>query len=143
MHLAYEARIAGPVHYRWMYPIERFLLKLKSYLRNRSRPEASIAEGYLADECLTFCSRYLKDDVQTKFNRPMRNLDGLIGDGVMTSLEPLVWEQEHRYVLFNSDIIEPYIKKHEELIDNHAYGGLMGKWNKTKDQCLSFHEWFY
>lgn len=24
IHLAYEARIAGPVHYRWMYPIERY-----------------------------------------------------------------------------------------------------------------------
>lgn len=24
VHLAYEARIAGPVHYRWMYPIERY-----------------------------------------------------------------------------------------------------------------------
>ena len=23
VHLAYEARIAGPVHYRWMYPLER------------------------------------------------------------------------------------------------------------------------
>ena len=23
VHLAYEARIAGPVHYRWMYPPER------------------------------------------------------------------------------------------------------------------------
>jgi len=23
VHLAYEARIAGPVQYRWMYPFER------------------------------------------------------------------------------------------------------------------------
>jgi hypothetical protein len=23
VHLAYEARIAGPVQFRWMYPIER------------------------------------------------------------------------------------------------------------------------
>ena len=23
MHLASEAKVAGPVHYRWMYPIER------------------------------------------------------------------------------------------------------------------------
>ena len=26
IHLAYEARIAGPVQYRWMYPVERYLL---------------------------------------------------------------------------------------------------------------------
>ena len=26
VHLAQEARIAGPVQYRWMYPVERYLL---------------------------------------------------------------------------------------------------------------------
>ncbi|XP_058076314.1 uncharacterized protein LOC131224884 [Magnolia sinica] len=57
IHLASEAMLAGPVQYRWMYPIERYLQRLKSYVLNRSRPEGSIAEGYLAKECLTFCSR--------------------------------------------------------------------------------------
>ncbi|WCJ25500.1 hypothetical protein M5689_007379 [Euphorbia peplus] len=45
VHLATEAKLAGPVQYRWMYPIERFLRKLKCYVRNKSRPEGSIAEG--------------------------------------------------------------------------------------------------
>ncbi|XP_020080552.1 uncharacterized protein LOC109704196 isoform X2 [Ananas comosus] len=60
IHLASEARIAGPVHYRWMYPIERYLSTLKSFVRNRAHPEGSIAEAYLAQECMTFCSRYIK-----------------------------------------------------------------------------------
>lgn len=79
-------------------------------MRNRSHPEGSIAEGYIADECLIFCSRYLTDDVQTMFNRLARNLDGPIGDGVMTCLEPLMWEQAHRYVLFNCEITKPYVE---------------------------------
>lgn len=29
IHLASEAKVAGPVHYRWMYPIERFVNKAK------------------------------------------------------------------------------------------------------------------
>ncbi|KMZ61539.1 hypothetical protein ZOSMA_51G00290 [Zostera marina] len=33
VHLASEAKVAGPVHYRWMYPIERYLLTLKKYVR--------------------------------------------------------------------------------------------------------------
>uniref|UniRef100_A0A2N9IIF2 DUF4218 domain-containing protein n=1 Tax=Fagus sylvatica TaxID=28930 RepID=A0A2N9IIF2_FAGSY len=45
MHLANEAKIGGPVQYRWMYPIERYLSRLKSYVRNRAYPEGSIAEG--------------------------------------------------------------------------------------------------
>ncbi|XP_043694159.1 uncharacterized protein LOC122644850 [Telopea speciosissima] len=51
VHLANEASLAGPVHYRWMYPIERFLKQLKDHVRNNSRPEGSIAEGYIVEEC--------------------------------------------------------------------------------------------
>ncbi|XP_029126263.1 uncharacterized protein LOC114915562 [Cajanus cajan] len=76
IHLAYEAKVGGPVHYRWMYPIERFLLTLKSFVRNRAHLEGSIAEGYLAHECLLFCSQYLSG-VETAFNRPRRNGDGI------------------------------------------------------------------
>lgn len=49
--------------------------KLKSYVRNKARPEGSIALAYLADECLTFCSRYL-GRTETKFNRKERNYEG-------------------------------------------------------------------
>ena len=47
IHLAYEAKVAGPVQYRWMYPIERYLCTLKGYVRNKAHPEGSIAEGYI------------------------------------------------------------------------------------------------
>ncbi|KAK1617227.1 hypothetical protein QYE76_022744 [Lolium multiflorum] len=82
IHLPKEARLRGPVHYGWMYPVERRLLTLKRYVRNNARPEGSIAEAYIVDECLTFCSRYF-DDVETRFNRPSRNPerdDSHIGD---------------------------------------------------------------
>ncbi|KAL5559557.1 hypothetical protein UlMin_035768 [Ulmus minor] len=46
------------------------------YVRNAAKPEGSIAEGYVVDEALTFCSRYF-DDVETRFNRPDRNDDGI------------------------------------------------------------------
>ena len=74
IHLAYEAKVAGPVQYRWMYPIERYLCTLKGYVRNKARPEGSIAEGYISEECMTFCSWYLHD-MDTKFNRPERNVN--------------------------------------------------------------------
>ncbi|GJZ55343.1 zinc finger, PHD-type containing protein [Tanacetum coccineum] len=55
----------------------RYMKKLKNYVRNKAKPEGSIAEGYVSEEALTFCSRYLKDDVETRFNRLGRNDDGL------------------------------------------------------------------
>lgn len=39
---------------------------MKSFVRNRSRPEGSIVEGYITLECITFCLRYLHD-VETNF----------------------------------------------------------------------------
>ena len=49
-----------------------YLCTLKSYIRNKSRPKGSITEGYIAEECTTFCLRYLHD-VETKHDREERN----------------------------------------------------------------------
>ncbi|XP_052159498.1 uncharacterized protein LOC127777020 [Oryza glaberrima] len=68
-HLATEAEIGGPVCYRSMYFVERYLNVLKSYVRNKAHPEGCIAEAYLADECMTFCSRYI-EGFETKHNQP-------------------------------------------------------------------------
>lgn len=54
-----------------MYPVERYLRTLKGYVRNKACPEGSIAEGYISEECLTFCARFF-EDVSTKVNRPER-----------------------------------------------------------------------
>ena len=42
-------------------------MRCKGHVRTRSHPEGSIAESYLFDESLTFCSRYLHGE--TRFNR--------------------------------------------------------------------------
>ncbi|GJX30898.1 hypothetical protein Tco_0240753 [Tanacetum coccineum] len=81
IHLPDEAILGGPLRYRWMFPFERYMKKLKNYVRNKAKPEGSIAEGYVSEEALTFCSRYLKDDVETRFNRLGRNDDGLPEEG--------------------------------------------------------------
>ena len=51
--------------------MERYLRTLKGYVRNKACPEGSIAEGYISEECLTFCSQFF-EDVSTKLNRPDR-----------------------------------------------------------------------
>ncbi|KAK9922309.1 hypothetical protein M0R45_030779 [Rubus argutus] len=49
VHLAYEAAIGGPIHFRWMFLIKRNSGDLKDYVRNRSKPECSIARGWFQD----------------------------------------------------------------------------------------------
>ncbi|XP_057744996.1 uncharacterized protein LOC130962854 [Arachis stenosperma] len=159
IHLANKVRLGGPVQYRWMYPVERYMCTLKSYVRNRSRPEGSIAEGYLANECINFCSRYLHEDVHTRFNRIPRNNDECVSDEVQTpSLFPckgcplggrmgnlfILDEkseiQGHAYILNNCDKIEVYMREHEEAVNDNNLQRT--KWEKTKDRSQQFSEWF-
>ncbi|XP_057740133.1 uncharacterized protein LOC130957283 [Arachis stenosperma] len=85
IHLANKVRLGGPVQFCWMYPPKRYMCTLKSYVRNRSRPKGSIAEAYLAEECLTFYSRYLHEGVQTRLNKRTRNDDDPNEDEVVPS----------------------------------------------------------
>jgi hypothetical protein len=75
VHLPDEALLREPVQYGWMYPIERRLGTFKHFIRNKARPEGSVAEAYTAYECMTQCSTYFSDII-TRFTRPERNLDG-------------------------------------------------------------------
>ena len=34
---------------------------LKGYTKNQHRPEASIVERYVVEECIEFCSQYIED----------------------------------------------------------------------------------
>jgi hypothetical protein len=52
IHLVEELFICGPMHTRWMYPMERYMKNLKDYVRTYARPEASMAEGYVMSKTL-------------------------------------------------------------------------------------------
>jgi len=73
----------------------------KSNVRNKAAPKECIAEGYIATELVTFCSRYL-DNAPTFHKKPHRNLDGSKGAGTRVSLKRLTIHQIHRYIVFNS-----------------------------------------
>jgi hypothetical protein len=79
----------------------RSLGGFKSNVGNKAAPEGCIAEGYIATELVTFCSRYL-DNAITFHNRPQRNPDGYKGAGMRVSLNRLTMHQIHRYIVFNS-----------------------------------------
>ena len=48
--------------------------KLKGYVQNKACAEGLIAEGYIDNECLMFCSLYY-NNTETIWNRPERNYD--------------------------------------------------------------------
>jgi len=50
IHLQNEVRLGSPTQFWWMYPIERYLCRVKSYVHNKAYPKGSIVEGYLTEE---------------------------------------------------------------------------------------------
>jgi hypothetical protein len=73
----------------------------KSSVRSKTALEGCIAEGYIATELVTFCSRYL-ENTPTFHNRPQQNPDGPKGAGTQVSLNRTQLSQIHRYITFNS-----------------------------------------
>jgi len=125
VHLVENAKLGGPVQYRWMYPIERYLGKLESYVRNKAQLEGSIAEGYMNEESLTFSSRYL-NEIETVFNRIRRVNDEPdtmsssastlfprvgkpIGSFTYFSLSAMEKLQAHCHILTNCAQVDPFL----------------------------------
>ncbi|GJV39456.1 hypothetical protein Tco_1417896 [Tanacetum coccineum] len=124
----------GPEEYRWMYPFKRYMKKLKNYVRNKAKPEGSIAKGYITEEALTFCSHYLKG-VEIRFNRHKRNEDGLnrthefqvfrsicklVGKEVYTPLSAQVKQRVVSFVLNNTSKIEMDIEAYKKAFSNNV-----------------------
>ena len=93
---------------------------------NKSRPKGSIAKGYIAEECATFCAKYLHD-VETKNDREemkyviANNItnEGLsifkcmgrtIGKSTSRVLKTEEWSQAHLYVLSNCEEVTSFIE---------------------------------
>ena len=93
-------------------------------MHNKTYPEGSIAEGYIAEECLTFCSRYFKY-VETIFNWLVRNVEESMGVVVSITLDSNSWIQAHHYVLFNCEEITPFASKYYVI----AYPFMAFKYN--------------
>ncbi|XP_058770484.1 uncharacterized protein LOC131644106 isoform X1 [Vicia villosa] len=161
VHLVEEVKLGGPVHYRWMYPIERYLGKLKSHVRNKAKPEGSIAEGYRFEEILTFCSRYL-ENIETRWNQPGRVDDDPIGD-IQTSssvaelfprvgkpvggssyytLTPIEKLQAHRHVLTNCPIVDDYLKQFRSITQNQMRRSQRSVAEIDKKVHREFAHWF-
>ncbi|GJT65784.1 hypothetical protein Tco_1017264 [Tanacetum coccineum] len=107
IYLPLEALEGGPIRPQWMFPFERFMKKLKGYVRNKAKPEGSIAEGYVAEEALTFSSHYFRD-VTTKFNHPNHNVDPLPQRVSFSSPEIDTYRSQFKSKFPNKDMKEEF-----------------------------------
>jgi hypothetical protein len=61
IHLMDQIHTLGQLYLHSMFPYERYLSVLKSYVRNRAHLEGSIMEGYTTEEVVECCTDYVKD----------------------------------------------------------------------------------
>ncbi|KAL0370660.1 UNVERIFIED_CONTAM: hypothetical protein Sangu_0384100 [Sesamum angustifolium] len=116
-----------------MYPIERYLYKLKQYVNNKAFPEGSMVEGYNVEECLTFCSMYL-NDIETQFNKVERNYEKFSGSS-QHSLS--VFSENSRLIgKGNCDEVLGYIREHKEELSQNGCS------NVERTHQESFAKWF-
>ncbi|KAL6547278.1 hypothetical protein OROMI_022999 [Orobanche minor] len=148
-HLPREALLGGPVQFRWMYPIKSSLCELKQSVHNKAHPEGSVAEAYIARECLTFCSMYLQG-IETRFNRDERNSDigtddslwifsqkcRHLGAAEYVQLSEDEFKDMQWFVFQNCEEIEPFLEKHKQELM------LEGSTNIDQDHKEKFPPWF-
>ena len=107
IHLVDELEMCGPVGGRWMYPCEWYLGTLKTLIRNKARPEASMAKGYAAEEALGFCTEYLNLQEYTRRHiweseeEECMKASVVEGRGRVLKMSVAELERAHAYVVLN------------------------------------------
>jgi len=126
LHLPYEARMGGPVQYRWSYRMERQQKVIKGKVKNRARVEGCIVQSEILDELSFYTSGYFPDHVPTVHNPiPRYNPEVLSNDcelslfstkGDTTShghtrhLKSDEWSAAILYVLTNLPEVDDYVR---------------------------------
>ncbi|KAL0534262.1 hypothetical protein IC582_028551 [Cucumis melo] len=126
-----------------MYPFERYMKVLKGYVRNRNRPEGSIAEGYIVEEAIEFCTGFCQDNMSIGLGKAKeRDQNDDIGrpSSAASHIRPekVQLMQAHLYVLENTNDVQPYIEKHmDHLKKIYLSKAKHLKWLKDKhNQCF-------
>ncbi|KAK1651847.1 hypothetical protein QYE76_069652 [Lolium multiflorum] len=120
VHLVEEISILGPVFLHNMFPFERFMGVLKKYVRNRARPEGSIAKGYGNEEVIEFCVDYVPDLKPIGLPRS-RHEGRLSGKGTIGRKSTICMDghsmtEAHHTVLTNSSLVAPYFEEHKNIL---------------------------
>nr|AAL77145.1 Putative TNP-like transposable element [Oryza sativa Japonica Group]AAP52250.1 transposon protein, putative, CACTA, En/Spm sub-class [Oryza sativa Japonica Group] len=119
-HLVKEIRILGPVYLHNMFPFERYMGVLKKYVRNRARPEASIAKGYGTKEVIEFCVEFIEDlrpiGVPESRHEGRLRGKGTLGRKAIMTVDNNLFRKAHFTVLQHSSLVAPYIEEHLALV---------------------------
>ncbi|KAL0536952.1 hypothetical protein IC582_025915 [Cucumis melo] len=96
-----------------MYPFERYMKVLKTYVQNRNRREGCMVENYIVEEAIEFCFEFIAEVSSTGLNsfviKRDSNVDRALSASsfIRPSKEQL--DQAHLYVIQNVNDVLPYV----------------------------------
>ena len=126
---------------------------MKGYVRNRARPDASMAKRFLTYKCISFCQNYLTTENQHVGLPTRTHLGRLDGHGHRDGCRDLFvdihgkkddFERAHRVALQHLLLVAPWVEEHKILIENNyiQMGRQRKKGDVTKEHNSSFTCWF-
>nr|CAE01748.2 OSJNBb0056F09.11 [Oryza sativa Japonica Group] len=143
VHLVKQTKICGPAFMREMWPFERYMGILKSYVRNRAKPEGSIIEGDTTEEAIEFCIDYVAetDPIGVPTSRHEGRLAGVSTTGRKRIVpDQASYAQAHFAVLQHMAEVTPYFEEHLAKVrqDNIGRSDI---WINS-EHGARFNEWF-
>lgn len=120
VHIVEEVRVAGTVHSRWMFFLERFMKTLKGFVRQRARPEGSMAMGWLVQESLVHITEFLvtvDPDMPRLWSQDED--DRMLGEepqgkGKVRTMDVPMHEKVNKFCILNSQAMQKWIAKYDE-----------------------------
>ncbi|KAK1668664.1 hypothetical protein QYE76_056823 [Lolium multiflorum] len=153
VHVVDDIIHLGPTFLHNMMPFERLNGVIKGFVRNRARPDGSIAKGFLTYECISFCQNYLSTENEDVGLPTRKHVGRLAGFGHREGYRAMHvgiagrhadFDRAHRVALQHIELVSPWVDKHKSLIEQKFID--LGRPRKTgdvtKEHNSNFTGWF-
>jgi hypothetical protein len=162
VHLPWEARVGGPMQFRWMYSQERELKKLRATVRNKARVVGCIAEAFKCKEIMNLSSMYFSHTNNMNAHMPWYHIVKEVplsklsifqwkGKGVGAPSAHYVMDEEWNYTMLYmytnmTEEVEPYFEKFDKTYWKRSEQSTLKQLDSMREHGVkggpSFPKWF-
>ena len=152
VHIVDDIIHLGPLFLHNMMPFERLNGVIKGFVRNRARPDASIVQGFLTEECISFCTSFLdlENPVGLPVNKHLGRLDGAGHKNGRRNLHVdfqgrrADFDRANLVALQHLDMVDDYLTEHMNTIRKKYsdMGRTRTEGEIIKEHNSSFADWF-
>jgi hypothetical protein len=161
VHLPWEAKVGGPVQFRWMYSQERELKKLRATVHNKARVEGYIVEAFTCKEIMNFSSMYFSRNNNLNAHTPRYHIEEVVllselkifqwnGKCVGATSSHFVIDDEWNYTMLymytNMEEVIPYFEMFEKIYWKRSEQPTLKQLDHIREHGIqggpSFVKWF-